>query len=136
MPLPSQVLTMDLGGTAWTLQQAGQSEKLPAQVPGDHYSDLLRAGKIPDPYYRDNNKAVQWAANTGWTYQRTFEATPQQLNKMIEPLTVRQVGRPPEKPQVRYRDFEYQAKSWNRARRVVAKVEWHRGSCSLASDSS
>jgi beta-mannosidase len=79
MSLPSQVLTTDLGGTAWTLQQAGQSEKLPAQVPGDHYSDLLRAGKIPDPYYRDNNTSVQWAANTGWTYQRTFEVTPQQL---------------------------------------------------------
>jgi beta-mannosidase len=79
MPLPSQVLTMDLGGPTWTLQQVGQSEKLPAQVPGDHYSDLLRAGKIPDPYYRDNNQAVQWAAKTGWVYQRTFEVTPQQL---------------------------------------------------------
>jgi beta-mannosidase len=78
-PLPSQMLTLDLGGTAWTLQQAGQSDKLPAQVPGDHYSDLLRAGKIPDPYYRDNNTAVQWAAQKGWTYQRTFEVTPQQL---------------------------------------------------------
>ena len=77
--LPGQVLTMDLGGTAWTLQQAGESEKLTAQVPGDHYSDLLRAGKIPDPYYRDNNQAVQWAAQTGWVYQRTFEVTPQQM---------------------------------------------------------
>ena len=79
MPLPSQVLTMDLGGTDWTLQQDGGSEKLPAQVPGDHYSDLLRAGKIPDPYYRDNNQAVQSAAKTGWVYERTFEVTPQQL---------------------------------------------------------
>ena len=79
MPLPSKVLTMDLGGSAWTLQQAGENEKLPAQVPGDHYSDLLRAGKIPDPYYRDNNEAVQWAAKTGWVYQRSFEVTPQQL---------------------------------------------------------
>ncbi len=78
-PLPGQVLTMDLGGTAWTFHQAGGTEKLAAHVPGDHYSDLLRAGKIPDPYYRDNNKAVQWAAQTGWIYQRTFEATPQQL---------------------------------------------------------
>ena len=78
-PLPGSVLILDLGGTAWTLQQVGQSEKLSAQVPGDHYSDLLRAGKIPDPYYRDNNKAVQWAAQTGWIYQRTFEATPEQL---------------------------------------------------------
>jgi beta-mannosidase len=79
MELPSQVLRMDLGGTAWTLQQAGQNEKLPAQVPGDNFSDLLRAGKIPDPYYRDNNTAVQWVAKTGWSYQRTFEVTPQQL---------------------------------------------------------
>jgi beta-mannosidase len=78
-PLPSRVLTLDLGGTGWTLQQVGQTEKLPAQVPGDHYSDLLRAGKIPDPYYRDNNKAVQWAAQTGWIYRTTFEATSDQL---------------------------------------------------------
>ena len=78
-PLPGQVLTTDLGGTAWTLQQAGENEKLPAQVPGDHYSDLLRAGKISDPYFRDNNQAVQWAAKTGWVYQRTFEVTPPQL---------------------------------------------------------
>jgi len=78
-PLPGQVLTMDLGGTAWTFHQAAGTETLAAHVPGDHYSDLLRAGKIPDPYYRDNNKAVQWAAQTGWIYQRTFEATPQQL---------------------------------------------------------
>ncbi len=84
-PLPSQVLTMDLGGNAWTLQQVGQSEKLPAQVPGDHYSDLLRAGKISDPYYRDNNNdkdpnnIVQKAAEVGWVYHRTFEATPAQM---------------------------------------------------------
>ena len=28
---------------------------------------------------------------------------------------------------VLYADFLYQAQSWNRARRVVAKVEWHKG---------
>ena len=33
----------------------------------------------------------------------------------------------PEKSVVQYHDFRYQAKSWDRARRVVAKVEWHRG---------
>ena len=70
--LPGQVLTMVLGGTAWTLQQAGENEKLPAQVPGDHYSDLLRAGKIPDPYYRNNNEAVQWASKRWCLYQSTF----------------------------------------------------------------
>jgi len=37
------------------------------------------------------------------------------------------VGRPPKKPIVWYHDFQYQAGSWNRPRRVVAKVEWHQG---------
>jgi hypothetical protein len=37
------------------------------------------------------------------------------------------VGRPSKKPKVFYHAFRYQAKSWDRARRVVAKVEWHAG---------
>jgi hypothetical protein len=31
---------------------------------------------------------------------------------------------------VRYHDFLYQAASWDKARRVVAKVEWHQGELS------
>jgi Transposase DDE domain group 1 len=49
------------------------------------------------------------------------------LEKAIEPLLKRPVGRPPEKPIVRYHDFSYQAASWKSPRRVVAKVEWHQG---------
>ena len=30
-------------------------------------------------------------------------------------------------PKVFYHSFRYQAKSWDRARRVVAKIEWHAG---------
>jgi hypothetical protein len=37
------------------------------------------------------------------------------------------VGRPSYKPVVRYKSFLYQAASWTRARRVVAKVEFHFG---------
>ena len=39
----------------------------------------------------------------------------------------RPLGRPPKKPVVRYHDFTYRAGSWDRERRVVAKVEWHQG---------
>jgi len=49
------------------------------------------------------------------------------LQRDIEPLLTRPVGRPSNAPLVRYADFSYQAQSWNRSRRVVAKVEWHRG---------
>jgi len=49
------------------------------------------------------------------------------LEKEIEHLLKRPVGRPPGKPVIRYHDFKYQAGSWGRPRRVIAKVEWHRG---------
>jgi hypothetical protein len=40
---------------------------------------------------------------------------------------IRPVGRPSYKPVVRYKSFLYQAASWTKARRVVAKVEFHFG---------
>lgn len=49
------------------------------------------------------------------------------LEREIEPLLTRPVGRPSHKPKVFYHSFQYQAKSWHHSRRVVAKVEWHRG---------
>ena len=49
------------------------------------------------------------------------------LQKEIEHLLTRPVGRPPKKPHVFYEDFPYQAATWSKPRRVVAKIEWHRG---------
>jgi Transposase DDE domain group 1 len=49
------------------------------------------------------------------------------LEREIEHLLTRPVGRPSRKPKVFYHSFQYQAKSWQRSRRVVAKVEWHQG---------
>jgi hypothetical protein len=49
------------------------------------------------------------------------------LQREIGPLLKRPVGRPSNAPVVLYADFFYQAQSWDRARRVVAKVEWHKG---------
>jgi Transposase DDE domain group 1 len=42
-------------------------------------------------------------------------------------LLTRPRGRPSHAPLVRYRSFEYQAASWDRPRRVIAKVEHHLG---------
>ena len=50
------------------------------------------------------------------------------LMRLLEPHLNRPVGRPPKSGiQVRIVDLHYQAKSWSRPRRVVAKIEWHRG---------
>ena len=47
------------------------------------------------------------------------------LYEKIRHLLTRPVGRPPRKPIVLLYEFSYQAASWDKPRRVVAKVEWH-----------
>ena len=49
------------------------------------------------------------------------------LERDIAELLTRPVGSPSYKPVVWYKSFRYQAAGWNKARRVVAKVEHHQG---------
>ncbi len=49
------------------------------------------------------------------------------LERDISELLTRPVGRPSHNPVVWYKGFLYQAASWQTARRVVAKVEFHFG---------
>jgi hypothetical protein len=49
------------------------------------------------------------------------------LERDIAELLTRPVGRPSHKPVVWYKRFLYQVESWSKARRVVAKVEFHCG---------
>jgi hypothetical protein len=49
------------------------------------------------------------------------------LERAIEDLLTRPRGRPSHAPLVRYRSFQYRAASWDRPRRVIAKVEHHLG---------
>ena len=73
---------IDLGQTIafgpWSLRAvngpAGFGEWIPAEVPGCVHTDLLRAGKIPDPFYGTNEKALQWIERTDWEYRSTFVA--------------------------------------------------------------
>src|SRR3954462_14900149 len=49
------------------------------------------------------------------------------LQRRIAHLLKRPVGRPPHEVRRSYASFRYQAQTWSRSRRVVAKVEWHPG---------
>jgi hypothetical protein len=51
----------------------------------------------------------------------------QVLQNRIGYLLKRPVGRPPNEVRRYYADFTYQAASWTKPRRVIAKVEWHPG---------
>ncbi len=62
----------------------------------------------------------------GYSYTIRLKGN-QILHGKVEHLLTRPVGRPPKNPIILYHSFRYQAASWNVARRVVAKIEWHAG---------
>ena len=57
----------------WKFRQADKTVWYPATVPGSIHTDLLKHKLIPDPYYRDNEKLVQWVETKDWEYQTTFD---------------------------------------------------------------
>ena len=59
---------------SWQFRKAGTDEWLPGQVPGGVHTDLLALGRIPDPFVADNEKHVQWVAESDWEYRRSFSA--------------------------------------------------------------
>lgn len=71
-------------------------------------------------------EVYEFLEGEGFCYAIRMPAN-ERLQEEIAYLLTRPVGRPPSKPQVFYASFRYQAQSWEKPRRVVAKVEWHRG---------
>ena len=86
--------------------------------------------KIPLYFRADaafaNPELYEYLEAEGFEYAIRLPAN-DALLRDIEPMLTRPVGRPSNTPVVWYAGFLYQAKSWNQARRVVAKVEWHSG---------
>jgi hypothetical protein len=62
----------------------------------------------------------------GFTYAIRLKANAV-LQESIAHLLTRPIGRPPNHVRRYYASFSYQAGSWDRKRRVVAKVEWYPG---------
>ncbi len=52
-------------------------ETLNVSVPGCVHTDLLTAGKIPDPFYDDNERRLTWIHNRDWIYQTEFDFPPE-----------------------------------------------------------
>lgn len=67
-----------LGGD-WQFRQAGTEAWLPGHVPGGVHTDLLAAGRIPDPFAVDNELHVAWVAEADWEYRTHFTPWPDLL---------------------------------------------------------
>ena len=65
----------------WQFREAGKTEWLPATVPGCVHTDLLANKKIEDPFYRDNEKNLQWIGKTDWEYRTVFNVSAETLKR-------------------------------------------------------
>jgi len=65
----------------WQFRRADSSEWLPAKVPGGVHTDLMANERIPDPFVADNEKRVQWVAESDWVYRTSFACTDELLSE-------------------------------------------------------
>ncbi len=78
---------LDLAAARWRFRDTSAPKTwLPATVPGCVHTDLIAAGKIPDPFYGTNELDLQWIENRDWEYQTTFTVTAALLREDIVEL--------------------------------------------------
>ena len=65
----------------WQFRESGKSDWFPATVPGCVHTDLLKNDLIPDPFYRDNEKKLQWIEKKDWEYKTEFFVAANDLNR-------------------------------------------------------
>jgi len=65
----------------WHFSQMEKEDWLPAEVPGCVHTDLLANEKIEDPFYRLNERDLQWIDKKDWIYKTIFDVEPDVLNK-------------------------------------------------------
>lgn len=76
----ARLMTQKEISEGWTFRQTDGSEWLPATVPGCVHTDLLKNGKIEDPFYRLNEHDLQWIDKLDWEYKTDFQLDQATLN--------------------------------------------------------
>lgn len=66
---------------AWQFKKKEDTKWYKAYVPGTVHTDLLTNKLIPDPFYRDNEKLVQWVEKEQWEYKTVFATPPAVFSK-------------------------------------------------------
>ena len=70
----------------WDFKEVDSRDWLPASVPGTVHTDLMANGLIEDPFYRLNERKVQWVDKKDWVYQCSFEVSPDEFERQHHEL--------------------------------------------------
>lgn len=65
----------------WSFRQVRGTNWHPATVPGVIHTDLMNNKLIDDPFYRLNERGVQWIDKEDWLYRTTFDVSFELLAK-------------------------------------------------------
>ncbi len=132
--LPSGMIVQSLDGSTWRVHEGeAGGESYPAKVPGDIFTDLLSANRIPDPYFRDNNSKVQWVGKRVWRYTRSFTLESEILHRKFIKLrchgldtlaTIRVNGVKIGSADNMYRTWEYDVRNCIKSGENVVEIEF------------
>jgi hypothetical protein len=65
----------------WQFQDARDGAWHAAQVPGCVHTDLHRHELIPDPFWGQNERKLQWIEECDWNYRLQFDVAPELLQR-------------------------------------------------------
>ncbi|MHB1193655.1 MAG: beta-mannosidase [Longimicrobiales bacterium] len=68
-------------GDGWQVRGSTDTVWVSATVPGTVHTDLLAAGRIPDPFTGDREAELAWIEDEAWTYRLDFETDPDLLEE-------------------------------------------------------
>lgn len=57
----------------WHLSTVGDTTQYAVRIPSVVQADLIKFGKLPNPYYRSNEPMVQWVSDLDWIYSTEFD---------------------------------------------------------------
>jgi len=70
----------------WSMRIVGEDLWYPAAVPGSVYQDLLRSGRMEDPYWRDNEEQALALMKNDFEYRGSFDVSGPDLAQADEVL--------------------------------------------------
>jgi len=76
----ANIIRQDLN-SGWQFRQSRLTNWYPATVPGVVHTDLLANKIIDDPFFRLNERGLQWIDKEDWMYETVFDADPAMLQK-------------------------------------------------------
>ena len=63
----------------WTFNKQNEVKKHKATIPGTVHTDLFQNQLIPDPFFGNNEKQLQWIENENWEYETHFALSKSEL---------------------------------------------------------